>query len=137
MPQLTARRAALLVAIAACLVYAGAVGNGWALDDHPVIERNPAAHSVAAALDAAFSPYWPSEGELSAGLYRPLTVLTPLAGLEKADVVRRGAGLALDLTFSCLAPDERFRHCGACNKCEERRRGFREAGVADPTEYAS
>ena len=76
MPQLTARRAALLVAIAACLVYAGAVGNGWALDDHPVIERNPAAHSVAAALDAAFSPYWPPEGELSAGLYRPFTVFT-------------------------------------------------------------
>lgn len=71
------------------------------------------------------------------GLDRPLTVLTPLAGLEKADVVRRGAGLALELTFSCLAPDERFRHCGMCNKCAERRRGFREAGVEDPTDYAA
>jgi 7-cyano-7-deazaguanine synthase len=71
------------------------------------------------------------------GLDQSLTVLTPLAGLEKVDVVRRGAGLALHLTFSCLAPDERFRHCGRCNKCAERRRGFREAGVEDPTDYAA
>ncbi len=71
------------------------------------------------------------------GLDRPLTVLTPLAGLKKADVVRRGADLALEFTFSCLAPVDGLRHCGACNKCEERRRGFREAGVEDPTVYTA
>jgi hypothetical protein len=76
MPWVSKGRAALVAAAVACLAYAGALGNGWALDDHPVIERNPAAHSPRAALVAAFSPYWPPEDGLSAGLWRPLTVLT-------------------------------------------------------------
>lgn len=65
-----------------------------------------------------------------------LPIHTPLAGLTKAEVVRRAAGLPVELTFSCLAPTPDHRHCGACNKCAERRKGFSEAGVADPTEYA-
>ncbi len=60
----------------ACVAYLGALRNDWALDDHPVIARNPVAHSPGAALAAAFSPYWPPEDGLSAGLYRPLTVLS-------------------------------------------------------------
>jgi 7-cyano-7-deazaguanine synthase len=66
----------------------------------------------------------------------PLPVETPLAGLSKADVVRRAIGLPVELTFSCLAPGPDHRHCGVCNKCAERRRGFVEAGVPDPTAYA-
>ena len=73
---------------------------------------------------------------LALGLAGPLPVETPLAGLAKADVVRRAAGLPLELTFSCLSPAPDHRHCGACNKCAERRSGFAEAGVPDPTEYA-
>lgn len=65
-----------------------------------------------------------------------LPIETPLAGLTKAEVVRRAAGLPVELTFSCLAPARDHRHCGACNKCAERKKGFSEAGVADPTEYA-
>lgn len=65
-----------------------------------------------------------------------LPIETPLAGLTKAEVVRRAAGLPVELTFSCLAPTPDHRHCGACNKCAERKKGFAEAGVADPTEYA-
>lgn len=71
------------------------------------------------------------------GLDAELPVLTPLAGLSKAGVVRRGADYRLDLTLSCLDPVEGGFHCGVCNKCAERRRGFREAGVPDPTEYAA
>jgi 7-cyano-7-deazaguanine synthase len=65
-------------------------------------------------------------------------VLTPYAalGLHKADVVRRGAGMPLEHTFSCLAP-VRGRPCGGCNKCAERKAGFRAAGVPDPTSYAA
>ena len=74
---------------------------------------------------------------LAMGLGGPLPVLTPLAGLEKTEVVRRGADLPLELTFSCLAPVEDRLHCGVCNKCAERRRGFREAGFPDPTVYAT
>ena len=74
---------------------------------------------------------------LAMGREDPLPVLTPFAGADKAEVVRRGTDLRLDLTFSCLAPvDDRF-HCGVCNKCAERQRGFAAAGVPDPTVYAT
>ncbi len=62
-------------------------------------------------------------------------VLRPYAGLHKADVMRRGAGLPLGRTFSCLRP-VKGRHCGRCNKCAERRRAFADAAIDDPTEYA-
>jgi len=67
----------------------------------------------------------------------PVKVLRPYAeaNLNKADVVKRGTGMPLQFTFSCIRPRVGV-HCGACNKCGERRRGFTEAGVDDPTEYA-
>jgi 7-cyano-7-deazaguanine synthase len=73
---------------------------------------------------------------LAMGREGALPIETPLAGLTKAEVVRRAGGLPVELTFSCLAPTPDHRHCGACNKCAERKKGFSEAGVADPTEYA-
>ncbi len=63
-------------------------------------------------------------------------LLRPLASLTKAAVVARGARLPLELTFSCIQP-VRGRHCGQCNKCAERRRGFVDAGLTDRTPYAS
>jgi 7-cyano-7-deazaguanine synthase len=66
-----------------------------------------------------------------------LRVHTPLIGLSKAGIVRRAADLGLDfrLTFSCYDPDERGRPCGACDSCVLRRKGFADAGIADPLEY--
>jgi 7-cyano-7-deazaguanine synthase len=61
-------------------------------------------------------------------------VRRPYAGLSKADVLRRGRGLPLERTFSCIRPVA-GRHCGRCNKCAERRRAFADAGMADATEY--
>lgn len=63
-------------------------------------------------------------------------VLRPYAdlGLHKVDVVRRGRAFPLRHTFSCIRPVA-GRHCGACNKCGERRQGFAAAGVPDPTDY--
>jgi 7-cyano-7-deazaguanine synthase len=55
--------------------------------------------------------------------------------LTKAEVVRRGAGMALELTVSCARPHGNL-HCGACTKCAERVDGFLEAGLPDPTHYA-
>jgi hypothetical protein len=75
MPQLTRARAAWLAAAAAAAVYALSLRNGWAGDDMVAIRDNPAAHSVRAALNAWFDPYWP-ENFRWAGLYRPFTVLT-------------------------------------------------------------
>jgi 7-cyano-7-deazaguanine synthase len=71
--------------------------------------------------------------ELGTGL--KLKVRTPFAGLTKADVIRRGAGMPLALTVSCARPTGNL-HCGACTKCAERVEGFQAAGVPDPTPYA-
>ena len=64
-----------------------------------------------------------------------LEVVTPFAGLGKADVLELGRGLALERTFSCIDPTD-GRHCGRCNKCAERRHGFSAASIEDATDYA-
>lgn len=61
-------------------------------------------------------------------------IVRPYAGLHKIDVLQRGRGLPLEWTFSCIQPVA-GRHCGQCNKCAERQRGFAEAKVVDPTVY--
>jgi 7-cyano-7-deazaguanine synthase len=63
-------------------------------------------------------------------------ILRPFAHLGKTEVLRRGRGLPLELTFSCIAPVQ-GRHCGGCNKCAERRKAFTAAGIDDPTVYAA
>jgi 7-cyano-7-deazaguanine synthase len=65
----------------------------------------------------------------------PVRVIRPYAELHKTDVLRRGAGMPLGETFSCIRPAGGL-HCGRCNKCAERKAGFRDAGMADPTRYA-
>jgi 7-cyano-7-deazaguanine synthase len=74
---------------------------------------------------------------LSIGLDRPLDVVTPLATLSKADVIRLGVSLnvPLELTMSCMNPQEGL-HCGQCSKCRERVQGFRDVGIEDPAGYA-
>lgn len=62
-------------------------------------------------------------------------IVRPYSALEKTDVVRRGKGLPLELTFSCLVPTDGM-HCGCCNKCHERRQAFVESSVRDRTTYA-
>jgi 7-cyano-7-deazaguanine synthase len=63
-------------------------------------------------------------------------VLRPYAHLHKPEVLHRAKGLPLEHTFSCIRPAN-GRHCGRCGKCHERQVGFRDASLADPTEYAA
>jgi len=65
-------------------------------------------------------------------------VHTPLAEMGKADIVRRAVELGVDLslTHSCYDPSPEGLACGGCDSCLLRRKGFAEAGVADPTRYA-
>lgn len=67
-----------------------------------------------------------------------LKVHTPLICLTKAEIVRLACELGVDLrlTHSCYDPDERGRPCGACDSCLLRLKGFAEAGIPDPLEYA-
>ncbi|HEY7917605.1 MAG TPA: 7-cyano-7-deazaguanine synthase [Acidimicrobiales bacterium] len=92
----------------------------------------------------AANPFPDADREFFAGfsalaaraLDRPLEVVTPFAGRAKHEVLEIGRDLALDLTFSCIAPRSE-RHCGRCNKCAERRLAFRQVGMADATDYAT
>jgi 7-cyano-7-deazaguanine synthase len=61
-------------------------------------------------------------------------ILRPYAGLSKREVMHRGRGFPLELTFSCIRPIS-GRHCGRCNKCAERRNAFADAAMVDRTEY--
>ncbi len=67
------------------------------------------------------------------------TVHTPLMHLDKAGIIRLGRSLGVDyaMTHSCYDPAEDGAACGRCDACALRARGFREAGVPDPTRYAS
>jgi 7-cyano-7-deazaguanine synthase len=76
------------------------------------------------------------EAVLNRALAANLKILLPFASLSKAEVIRRGAGLPLHLTFSCVDPVGQ-RPCGVCIKCGERRNGFNAAGCPDRTPYAS
>ncbi len=68
---------------------------------------------------------------------RRFAIHAPLIQMTKAQIIRRGTELGVDygLTFSCYDPDEQGRACGRCDSCLLRKRGFAEAGVADPTMY--
>lgn len=65
------------------------------------------------------------------------TIETPLIHLTKAEIIQRGAALGVDysLTISCYQADENGAACGRCDSCFLRKKGFDEAGVADPTLY--
>ena len=66
-----------------------------------------------------------------------IVIHAPLIHLSKADIIRRGRSLGVDfgLTHSCYDPAPDGRACGACDACLLRARGFRQAGVPDPTRY--
>lgn len=62
-------------------------------------------------------------------------VHTPLMTMTKADIVREGLRLGLDLglSWSCYDPTPEGRPCGVCDSCRLRAKGFAEAGAIDPT----
>ncbi len=68
---------------------------------------------------------------------RPIQLVAPLIHMSKAEIIRNGVTLGIDygLTHSCYDPHPDGRACGGCDACVLRRRGFAEAGVADPTRY--
>jgi len=71
---------------------------------------------------------------------RPLRVIAPLAAMSKGEIVRAALehDVDLSLTHSCYdPPDDLGAHCGHCDACQLRRKGFRDAGATDPTRYAS
>ncbi len=66
------------------------------------------------------------------------TIHAPLLDFTKADIAREAQRLGIDagLSHSCYDPLPDGTHCGKCDACRLRAKGFAEAGVADPTSYA-
>ncbi len=67
-----------------------------------------------------------------------ISIRTPLIDMTKSDIIRKGIELGVDyrLTHSCYDPDAQGRACGDCDSCLIRKKGFREAGMPDPTVYS-
>ncbi|MCX5766356.1 MAG: 7-cyano-7-deazaguanine synthase QueC [Gemmatimonadetes bacterium] len=67
-----------------------------------------------------------------------LHIRTPLIDLTKREIIALGLSLGVDygMTTSCYDPAPNGAACGHCDACQLRRRGFEQAGVADPTPYA-
>ena len=66
------------------------------------------------------------------------TIHAPLLAMSKAEIAKEAQRLGLDagLSHSCYDPLPDGRHCGRCDACRLRAKGFAEAGIADPTSYA-
>lgn len=69
---------------------------------------------------------------------RAVAIRAPLQHMTKADIVREAGRLRLDtgLSWSCYDPQPGDLHCGLCDSCRLRAKGFSEAGLTDPTAYA-
>jgi 7-cyano-7-deazaguanine synthase len=70
---------------------------------------------------------------------RGFTIHAPLQHMSKADIAREAQRLGLDaaLSHSCYDPLPDGRHCGLCDACRLRSKGFGDAGIDDPTRYAA
>ena len=71
------------------------------------------------------------------GTYAEVQLLRPFIALNKGQIAAEGARLGVDFarTWSCYKGGE--IHCGTCGTCVERREAFMQAGLPDPTEYAT
>lgn len=66
-----------------------------------------------------------------------MQIHAPLVDLTKAQIIQRGvdAGVDFSQTLSCYQPSGSGQACGQCDSCRIRRKGFEDAGIADPTMY--
>ena len=67
-----------------------------------------------------------------------IKIIAPLIHMTKAEIIKKGVELGVDysLTHSCYDPSPKGMACGRCDSCIIRKKGFKEAGIADPTIYA-
>lgn len=65
-----------------------------------------------------------------------LGIEAPLISLTKEDIVQLGVEhkLPFELTWSCYQRND--LHCGVCDSCLLRKKGFERSRRADPTQYA-
>lgn len=73
---------------------------------------------------------------LSQSFLHPIKIEAPFRSSTKNMILCANKNLPLHLSFSCINP-KGLLHCGVCNKCAERRRAFKLAGLIDKTIYKS
>lgn len=93
-----------------------------------VLESNP-------FPDATDSFFLTMEQAINESVSGNVKLLRPYAGMHKTDVLKIGRNAPLEHTFSCIYPINGM-HCGKCNKCAERKNGFSQASMKDPTSYS-
>ena len=64
-----------------------------------------------------------------------ISIQAPFSGRKKSEVITEGEKLDVpfELTWSCYLDGD--KHCGRCESCVNRKKAFKEAAIADPTEY--
>lgn len=64
----------------------------------------------------------------------PVRIHAPLLQMTKAEIIRKGVQLGVNygVTSSCYDPGPEGEPCRRCDSCLLRRKGFEDAGVADP-----
>lgn len=77
------------------------------------------------------------QNAIRTGVGDNISVWAPFAHQTKTDIARTAADIdaPVGLSWSCYKGGE--VHCGTCGTCVERKEAFRNAGLNDPTEYAS
>lgn len=70
------------------------------------------------------------------------SIITPLMNQSKSETIKLGISLGVDYknTVSCYQAEfvnGMITSCGICDSCILRKKGFKEAGVEDPTIYRS
>ena len=93
-----------------------------------VLESNP-------FPDATDSFFLTMEQAINESVSGNVKLLRPYAGMHKTDVLKICRNAPLEHTFSCIYPINGM-HCGKCNKCAERKNGFSQASMKDPTSYS-
>lgn len=70
---------------------------------------------------------------------KPFHIHAPLQYMSKAQIASEAHSLGLDagMSWSCYDPTADGKHCGLCDSCRLRHKGFEEAGLPDPTTYAT
>ena len=68
-----------------------------------------------------------------------IIIKAPLISLTKAEIIRKGIELGVNygITHSCYDPSPDGKACGQCDSCFQRKKGFKEADIEDPTKYTA